>query len=187
MSAGMLYILCDTFPQERWISIYLSQIRSQEQTKVQKPPKSNLVNTWVLLRLLTGVCGKSNYTQLQSWKPIPARLTGHKSWVPGAHCITCRQLSQSHPASFMWLPCLRLCSPYCHQQTLPTEPHCENICVDITGDPSSRTTFPSSSSSRKGKAHHSPRSRKWQHRPFLMAGAAATEKLQNTEMLITGS
>lgn len=50
--------MCNTITGETWTHIYSSQIGTWQQTTVRIPPKPNLVNQWILWRLITGVWGR---------------------------------------------------------------------------------------------------------------------------------
>lgn len=65
--------------------LYSPQIGSPQETKVWIPPKSDLVNQWALIGLLTGIWMEACLWE-QKW---------HKaSWEPGTHCIAYRQLNR---------------------------------------------------------------------------------------------
>lgn len=52
---GLFYLIWQSFYWRDVTHIYLAQIGSPQQIKLQIPPKPTLVNQWVSLELLTGV------------------------------------------------------------------------------------------------------------------------------------
>ena len=82
-------------------TIYSPHIGSPWQTKIRILPKSNLVNQWVLLGSLTKTWERG-FFQKQKWLKDSWIDKVHSSPMsdssqrnkPGAHCITCGQLSK---------------------------------------------------------------------------------------------
>lgn len=85
---------CDTH-------IYSPQIRNSWQTKVWTPPKSYMLNQWVLSELLRGE--EMTQKQLYFWGPLtPTCVTAHTSWETRAHC-TCWQFTRLESVLSKWL------------------------------------------------------------------------------------
>lgn len=100
-----MFVLCDTVSGKMRRNDNSPQIGNQQQPQIRIPPKSNLVNPWVLLELLTGT--EMIQRQLQHQRPTPdewwiatagtPKLTawlsgGSKSWklsFPGSSVGLC--------------------------------------------------------------------------------------------------
>ena len=82
--------------------IFPPQIEKQWQTKIDTV-RVQLGKPWVLLRLLTGA--EMTQRQLHHYSPPQHGwwVTAHKSWEPGAHCTSCRQLTRLENVLSRWL------------------------------------------------------------------------------------
>jgi hypothetical protein len=85
------------------IHVYLPQIGNPQQIKVQIAPKSNLVNQWVLLGLLTGIRIGDYFLEQKQLKDScitkahPSMGDSSQKLGTWAYCPACRQLKLKCP------------------------------------------------------------------------------------------
>ena len=76
------------------VHVYSFQIENPQQTKVQIPPKSNLVNQWVFIEMTYRDLSDRTQTGVETTQTtVSTKQPQFISWEPRAHCTDCRQLS----------------------------------------------------------------------------------------------